>query len=476
LKQAVILKLTNMADKKPSRKKQGGGFQISPDPVMEGENALPADVEKYFGPPPGHGGEGEQGALPRSYGESTIFLIAQEPHRLFTYWDLDIAEHPGGPAVIRCYQTNAREPEIELEVPFEARNWYLPVTEPGAEYYVEIGYYRDRSWQPLAKSAPARTPSTTWSSDESFDFATLPPDTAFQAMLASLPGSNPAHPELARLLSEWQRSASVVQGENSDQALKSLRAMLGDSLMLEMLSGGSESSELSSRLRDRLEEVLASESSSELLARFQEHAANSSLFSSLFIEEELNSESLTSWAESLVGWSQTARLAAASEWLSSYASGGETSSFPGLGGLSSLSLAQAGWSGEALSSWTPESLSSWARELLSSWSSGESGSWMTSPHGREFFLHVNAEVIFYGGTHPDAKVQIDGKEVPLKPDGSFRFHFVFPDGNYEIPIVATSPDGVETRSAILRFERDTSKKGEVGATAQPPLSEPMGEK
>ena len=89
-------------------------------------------------------------------------------------------------------------------------------------------------------------------------------------------------------------------------------------------------------------------------------------------------------------------------------------------------------------------------------------------------MHVNAEVIFYGGTDPRATVTIDGQRIQLNPDGTFRYHFIFPDGKYEIPIVATSPDGVETRSAILRFERGTQKQGEVTDTAQPPLPSPIG--
>ncbi len=79
-------------------------------------------------------------------------------------------------------------------------------------------------------------------------------------------------------------------------------------------------------------------------------------------------------------------------------------------------------------------------------------------------MHVNAEVIFYGGTDPRAKVTIDGHPVALNPDGSFRYHFIFPDADYEIPIVATSPDGLETRSAKLRFERSTGKVGIVTDT------------
>lgn len=109
--------------------------------------------------------------------------------------------------------------------------------------------------------------------------------------------------------------------------------------------------------------------------------------------------------------------------------------------------------------------------------SGIGASWSGQPFGeRSFFMHVNAEVIFYGGTHPDAKVTIGGESIQLQPDGSFRYHFKFPDGNFEIPIVAVSPDGVETRSALLDFRRGTERTGEVGHTGQPDhlADEPMG--
>ena len=91
-------------------------------------------------------------------------------------------------------------------------------------------------------------------------------------------------------------------------------------------------------------------------------------------------------------------------------------------------------------------------------------------------MNVNAEVIIYGGTDPRAHLTIDGKSVALNPDGTFRSHFIFPNGAYEIPIVATSPDGVETRSATLRFDRAIGKIGQVDDTAQPPFSPPPGGK
>ena len=115
---------------------------------------------------------------------------------------------------------------------------------------------------------------------------------------------------------------------------------------------------------------------------------------------------------------------------------------------------------------------------VTSWGLGSS--WSAQPFSshieRGFFMHVNAEVIFYGGTHPDATVWIDGKQIDLTPDGTFRYHFRMPDGDWNIPIVAQSPDGVEQRQATLTFQRTTTRVGEVGSTAQPQSlpPEPMG--
>jgi hypothetical protein len=147
----------------------------------------------------------------------------------------------------------------------------------------------------------------------------------------------------------------------------------------------------------------------------------------------------------------------------------------GIGGVSSYSLVSgvSSWSGLEFG------ISSWS-ELVSESSlfSGFGASWSAQPFGgieRGFFMHVNAEVIFYGGTHPQARVTIAGNPVQLQPDGTFSYHFKFPDNDYEIPIIATSPDGVETRSATLFFRRETTREGDVGATAQPAhLNEPMG--
>ncbi len=96
--------------------------------------------------------------------------------------------------------------------------------------------------------------------------------------------------------------------------------------------------------------------------------------------------------------------------------------------------------------------------------------------GTDFWLNVNAELIIYGTTEPNANVSLAGKQIPLRPDGSFRFQFALPDGNYSMPIVAVSADGTDGRAAELKFSRATEIHGHVGAHSQDPeLNQPARE-
>lgn len=96
---------------------------------------------------------------------------------------------------------------------------------------------------------------------------------------------------------------------------------------------------------------------------------------------------------------------------------------------------------------------------------------VSSPFGGEekrrgFWFNVNAELIIYGATEPDAKVTIGGREIQLRRDGTFSFRFSLPDGEYPLPVAATSADGAETRRADLQFRRGTKYSGDVGAHPQ----------
>lgn len=74
---------------------------------------------------------------------------------------------------------------------------------------------------------------------------------------------------------------------------------------------------------------------------------------------------------------------------------------------------------------------------------------------REFQFDVDAEMIIYGTTHPDAHVQMSGEPVKVREDGSFTVRMSMPDRRQVIPIVAASSDGIEQRTIVLAIERNT---------------------
>ena len=109
--------------------------------------------------------------------------------------------------------------------------------------------------------------------------------------------------------------------------------------------------------------------------------------------------------------------------------------------------------------------SSWSG-AITSLSSPPGGGGAARPKG--FWFNINAELIIYGATEPDAKVSIGGRKIKLRPDGSFSFRFAFPDGEFELPAIAVSADGEDGRVADLGFRRSTDYSGDVGQHPQDP--------
>jgi hypothetical protein len=355
------------------------------------------------------------GELPRSYGDDRIFVIAQEPHWLFCYWDYTLTENAKGPVFLR-HGRDGKDAEGEVEMPAETNSWYLSVRDADADYVVELGCYNNGKWKALTRSATVLTPRDTVAGLGEPLFANMPFHATFQDLVEKLRGEMRKGESLAEALARLQK-----RGDMPVARLTSSQRIALDTLL---------KTDLGSLTSGDLGRFLSS--------------PGASLFS---------------------GGSAPSSWGGAASWAE--APGGFSSGFLALMGLVGASWSTASWSG-ASGNWSSAAVSSWGAE--SSWLS----SWRSAPRG--FFMHVNAEVIFYGGTHPDAKLTIDGKPVGLRPDGTFRYHFVLPDGEFEIPVVATSPDGVETRRAVLKFERATSRRGDVGSTAQPPLGAPMGRK
>jgi hypothetical protein len=386
--------------------KARGPFQLAPDPV--GSDAAEESAHKFdIGrdsaadqPAPAGAAPAFEhlGDLPATYHEDVLYLVARDPHWLFSYWDFDWGRVPrgnfrGGVPQFFLKVTSDAGDEALVEVRPEARNWYVPVSKPATAYTAELGWFDPGgAWHGMVKSRPATTPAADLAPEKlAQEFATVPSNISFDRML-----------EMVRCRMEegetLLEAVSRISGEGriefapgrtptwTEEQKRVLAALLGASLVDR---AGLGSAELDQLLRKHLQEKLFSESASELSARFAE-----------------------------------------------ILSPGPTILFSGIG-----------------ASWSAQPFSIHAE--------------------RGFYMHVNAEIIFYGGTHPDATVWVDGKEIKLSPDGTFRYHFKLPDGEYAIPIVAQSPDKVEKRTATLSFTRGTVHVGDVRSTAQPPYLDPL---
>jgi hypothetical protein len=410
-----------------SKPKKNGAFQISREPL--GDQPLPDPAAHKYETtrdeipeaPPAPAFE-NLGELPQSYGDDTLFLIARDPHWLFSYWDIRWSQWQSkaidGKFYLKLF-TQDGTVELTTQIHPEAHNWYLPAKQAGASYRAELGCLGgDGEWICIARSDSAATPADRFSDSAEADFATVPIHLTFQHLVEMVRGrmrdGESLITALARLQGEGRRLLFEPgkTPEWNEEQRQVLAALFGSEVMDRIAMGSGTIDQL---LRQELLEKLSTESASELVSKSRLTEILGPAESSLF---------------------------------SAYAAGGLGAAF-----------------GSEVTSWLGAAGSSWSAQPF-------------GQVGREFFMHVNAEVIFYGGTHPDAKVWIDGKPVQLAPDGTFRFHFRFPDGNYSIPIVAESPDGVEQRSASLTFERATARTGDVGHTPQPEHLEahPMGRK
>lgn len=94
------------------------------------------------------------------------------------------------------------------------------------------------------------------------------------------------------------------------------------------------------------------------------------------------------------------------------------------------------------------------------------------PVHKGFWFNVNAELVIYGATEPNAQVTLGGRPIKLRSDGTFSCHFALPDGRFALAAVAISGDG-QMRQAAMSFSRHTDYLGAVGAHVQNPLLEPM---
>lgn len=83
------------------------------------------------------------------------------------------------------------------------------------------------------------------------------------------------------------------------------------------------------------------------------------------------------------------------------------------------------------------------------------GAEMSLKQDRAFRFELDAEMVVYGVTEPDAHITLGGEPVKLQPDGTFLVRVSMPDRRQVLPAVASSADGMEQQTIVIAVERNT---------------------
>jgi hypothetical protein len=392
-----------------------------PSILLEGDEPSPVTAsgpgEKYSlgaTPPAQHFSGGE---LPESYGTKKLFLTARDPHWLYAHWDLTReqqrelnADSTDGHLILRIFAGKIEgHPAYEIHVHPESRHWFAHVELAGQSYAAELGYYSGLGkWTRVAVSSGTVTPPDAAAKEEDVEFATIPLEFPFARLVQIIEEAVHDNIPLAQAVEELRRTGHP----DLPRFAHSIHSPVIPPEPARTWTPEQEKALAKIVNIDNSRRVwMGSLEITELIRRRLAHEAASPM-----------------------------RPFGAQE-------------IPAPSGISSIT--------------SPFGISS-----VTSPFGGAIGGAAEKGKGKSFWFNVNAELIIYGATEPDAKVTLAGREIKLRPDGTFSYRFALPDGKYDLPAVAVSADGTDGRAAELKFSRETQYLGEVGATPQHPALKP----
>ncbi len=357
------------------------------------------------------------GELPESYGTRKLFLTARDPHWLYANWDLTAEQQKelnsastDGHLILRIYSGKIEgHPAYEIHVHPESRHWFAHVERAGHSYTAELGYYSALGkWTRVAISSGTLTPPDAAAAEGEAEFATIPFEFPFAKLMQIIEEAVRDNVPLAVAIEELRRH--------------------GHPDLPRFSSSGFSSVAPSPSSQPGHSRVWTPEQEKALAQVINIDQTRRIWMGSLEITELIRRRLAHDVASPTSGFGVSAAAGAAVG--------------PGPGA-------------------TPSGISS-----VSSPFGGETG------RPKSFWFNVNAELIIYGATEPNAKVTLGGHEIKLRSDGTFSFRFALPDGKYDLPAVAVSADGTDGRAAELKFSRSTEYRGDVGATPQDPALRP----
>jgi hypothetical protein len=355
--------------------------------------------------------------LPEAYGTKKLFVTARDPHWLYAHWDLTLpqqralnAESSDGHLVLRVYVAKFDgHPAYEIHVHPESRHWFVHVERAGNSYCAELGYYSPvGKWTRVAISSATITPPDAASPETDVEFATIPFEFPFSKLMRIIEEAVRENLPLAQAIEELRRTGHPDLPRMKPSSTPALAQAYHE------LNGHSAPAGPPLTWTPQQEQALAK----------------------------------------VICIDQSRRI-----WMGSL----EITELIRRRLTSDVSSPMRAFGDLGVSSYGLDTVSSPAGPASSELPFG-----VSTPVAKNFWFNVNAELIVYGATEPGAKVTLGGHEIKLRADGTFSYRFALPDGQYDLPAAAVSPDGTDFRTADLKFSRETTYRGDVGAHPQDP--------
>lgn len=476
-------------------------------PVPLKQNPKPAPVPVT--PPEPRPAQPPIGSLPASYDTKNLLLIAQDPHWFYAQWDFNRSDlirytqvASDGHLRLRLFKEElAGHPVIEVVVGAEALHQFVPVAEAGVPYLATLGYYLgDGSWVTLCTSEKVATPHDLPS------VLNPPPVPAVQPAAADL--KSEPFPE-TQIISQPPVSLSAINLEPAtvSEPLLELASIPGEESKPQRPFEPFEltDAELISAEAPSVPPVIPPETG--MRESFQEPGLGPGVEQSP--GDQPDTGKVPEDRPPLLAASKVlerpgipehnGRPALPSAGAGSRSAKPETVAAPPAAPLPPVEVIHQVLQKYLFDFLTPP-VSSAERPLqppeagpapqpgrpapevlpIPEWFVSGLIPGVSSPQARalppgpekEFWFQVNAELVIYGKTMPDAEVKIAGRTIRLRSDGTFSYRFALPDGHFPLPIQATSADGVDTRQARLTFQRQSEYSGQVQAVPQDPGLKP----
>ena len=376
--------------------------------------------------------EPSRAELPQAYGTGQLLLMARDPGCLYAHWDptpkqkeLSQQASVGAHLRLRIHADSLEGPVVtEVPVHQESRHWFVNVSGGATRYVAEYGYQANGGWHEIASSGPAASPKAVPNPSEPVRFATLQFPIAEPPVITGPGVPNAVGTEL-RSPRQAPKGLAATGGLIPEfplpPPLTRVSAQAASELPAQAtgLQKGAQSHQPSLRSQPPTAGPatalpLAPATKTEW-SLAQEQALSELIRWSLVRHERVSSEEI---AQVLIGEFERGPLTTVGE--------------------------------------APPALAVAPQLAMSSFGLGE-----MIPERRGFWLNVNAELVIYGATEPDAKVTLGGQAIQLRPDGTFSHRFALPDGSYDLSVSATSAQG-DMRQAEFDFHRATRYTGQVG--------------